>query len=302
MHCLVTGGTGFVGQHLIRKLDHPVVVGRNPERIKQLLGNVTPFQWNPDEPFSHKIFDGVDTVFHLAGESVYKGRWNAAKKKRIKKSRVEGTRSLVSAMGELEHPPRTLICASAIGYYGSRGDEELTENSKPGNDFLSEVCVAWENEAGRAEEFGVRVVSLRIGVVLGADGGALSQMLLPFKLGLGGRLGNGHQYMSWIHIDDMIGIMLHAAADKTLHGPLNCVSPSPVTNRQFTREIAGALHRPAILPVPDFVLRAALGEFATVVTGSQRVIPEKIIQSGYPFSFQNLSGALEDLLNQSRST
>jgi hypothetical protein len=296
MRCLITGGTGFIGQHLIRKLDHPVVLGRNTERIRNLHADVTAYQWDPNEPIDPLVFEGVDTIYHLAGESVYKGRWNTLKKNRIKKSRVQGTRSIVQALAELDQPPSTLICASAIGYYGSRGDEILIESSPQGNDFLSEVCVAWEDEAKKAENLGLRVVSLRIGIVLGTGGGTLAQMLFPFKFGLGGRLGNGHQYMSWIHIDDLTGILLHAAEDKALCGPVNCVSPTPVTNREFTRELADTLHRPAIFSVPDCALRLVFGEFATVITGSQRVIPEKITGSGFIFSFPELPGALSNLV------
>jgi uncharacterized protein (TIGR01777 family) len=295
MRCLVTGGTGFIGRHLIRELERPVVLGRSIERINQLPGKVTACRWDPGEQIPARVFAGVDTVIHLAGESVYRGRWNQAKKQRINESRVGGTRSIVRAMSELDRPPHTLISGSAIGYYGSRGNEILTESSSPGSDFLARVCMAWEDEAKRAEDAGIRVVCLRTGVVLGRGGGALAQMLRPFRLGLGGRLGSGHQYMSWIHIDDLIGILLHAARNETLHGPLNGVSPTPVTNREFTRTLAGILHRPAVFPVPVPVLRAVLGDFATVLTASQRVMPEKAARSGYGFSFSNLSHALADL-------
>ena len=296
MRCLVTGGTGFVGKHLIQKLENPVVLGRNPQRINQQLTNVEARQWSPGKPIDPRVFDGIDTIFHLAGEPVYKGRWNAAKKKRIRESRVEGTRSIVQALEKLAQPPKTLICSSAIGYYGSRGDERLTESSAAGNDFLAKVCIAWEEEARNLEKSGVRVVSVRIGVVLGKDGGALEQMLLPFKFGLGGRLGNGRQYISWIHIDDLIGIMLYAASNEKIKGAVNVVSPQPVTNRDFTSTLADALHRPAFLPVPGIALRITLGEFAEVILGSQKVIPEKVIQSGYTYLFPELPAALADLV------
>lgn len=296
MRCLVTGGTGFVGRHLVEKLDHPVVVGRNKKHIQNLFSNIEARQLNTGESVDPMIFEGIDTVFHLAGESVFKGRWNTAKKQRIRDSRVTGTRAIVQAMEKLAQPPKNLICSSAIGYYGSRGDERLTESSTPGNDFLAEVCVAWEEEALKAEQFGVRVVTVRTGVVLGKNGGALEQMLLPFKLGLGGRLGNGRQYMSWIHIDDLVGILLYAAAHENMQGPFNGVAPQPVTNSEFTSILAKTLHRPAILPVPGPALHLALGEFAKVLLGSQKVIPEKVIQSGYSYLFPQLPSALEDLV------
>lgn len=296
MRCLVTGGTGFIGRHLIQQLDHPVILGRNPESIKQQLPGVEARQWHPGKPVDPSVFDGIDTVFHLAGEPVYKGRWNSAKKKRILESRVEGTRSIVRALEKLAQPPKALICSSAIGYYGSRGDERLTESSAAGNDFLAKVCIAWEEEARKAEKFGVRIIFLRIGVVLGRDGGALEKMLTPFKIGLGGRLGNGRQYMSWIHIDDLVGIMLYAASNESMQGPFNAVSPQPVTNREFTSALAEALHRPAFLPVPGLVLRIALGEFADILLGSQKAIPEKVIQSGYTYLFPRLPATFTDLV------
>lgn len=214
-------------------------------------------------------------------------------------SRVDGTRTLVSSLARLEpgRRPLTLISSSAIGYYGSRGDEMLTESSLPGNDFLASVCQRWEEEAMKAEELGIRVVTLRTGVVLDKDGGALAKMLTPFKLGLGGRLGNGRQYMSWIHINDLIGIMLHAARNQEVRGPINAVAPNPVTNREFTAALASALHRPAILPVPGCILKAAIGEFATVLLGSQRVMPDKASDTGYKFIYPLVQGAMLAAIN-----
>ncbi|MFH1217939.1 MAG: TIGR01777 family oxidoreductase [Pseudomonadota bacterium] len=296
MRALVTGGTGFIGKHLVSRLDNPVVLGRNPERIRQTITSAKARKWDMGHPLDPAVFAEVDTVFHLAGESIFKGRWNAEKKDRILRSRVEGTKNLVHALGQAENPPSTLICASAVGFYGSRGDEILDESSPAGNDFLAKVCTLWEEEARKAEIFGTRVVSVRFAVVLGTDGGALPQMLTPFKLGLGGRLGNGRQYMSWIHIDDLVNLLLHAAKDENIHGPVNGAAPNPVTNREFTAQLAASLHRPAIVPVPGFVMRAVLGEFGEVLLGSQRVMPEKAINSGFTFTHPLLQDALADLL------
>lgn len=292
MKSLITGGTGFIGNHLVDRLDSPVVLGRNPDRISKTLKGVEARKWDPAGEIDPAVFAGVDKVFHLAGEPVFAGRWDSAKKDRIMGSRVDGTRTLVRALARLDQRPHTLICSSAIGYYGSRGDEVLTESSLPGSDFLATVCRRWEEEAMHAEELGIRVVTARIGVVLGHNGGVLAKMLTPFKLGLGGWLGNGRQYMSWLHIDDLIDLLLHAARNTEVRGPLNCVAPNPVTNREFTAALAAVLHRPAILPVPGCVLKAALGEFATVVLGSQRVMPDKAIHTGYRFSYPLVAGAL----------
>lgn len=296
MKTLITGGTGFVGQHLAKKLLRPIIAGRSVEKIKQLFGDSEVRMWdgspNPDPSF----LDGVDTIFHLAGESLFHGRWNAAKKNRIRASRVDGTRHLVDLIAGMSNRPSTLICSSAIGYYGSQGDAILTERSAPGNDFLAQVCRDWENEALRAEEYGVRVVLIRTGVVLGENGGALAQMLPPFKLGLGGRLGSGRQYMSWIHIDDLTAIMLYAMENQNLRGPVNAVAPLPVTNSDFTRILAAILHRPALLPVPGFALKLLLGEFAEVLLGSQRVQPAALQQAGYTYSFPEIKDALKKLI------
>jgi uncharacterized protein (TIGR01777 family) len=296
MHCLVTGGTGFIGQHLVHRLERPVVAGRSVHKIKQLLGNVIPCQWDMKTPLDRSALEKVDTVFHLAGESVFNGRWNAARKQQIMDSRQQGTRKLIASLAGLDRPPAVLVCASAIGYYGARGNEPLNEAAAPGTDFLARVCQAWEDEARQAEKLGIRVVSVRIGVVLGSDGGALPRMLLPFRLGLGGRIGSGRQFMSWIHVDDLVGIFLHAATESEVRGPVNAVAPQPVTNREFTATLAEVLRRPAFLAVPAPVLRVTLGEFADVLLGSQRVIPEKILQTGYSFAYPELREALRNLL------
>lgn len=296
MKALVTGSTGFVGTHLMRRLKQPVAVGRNLEKVRRRFGDVEARVWDPDRPVEPSLLTGVDTIFHLAGESLFNGRWNSAKKEKIRSSRVESTRRLVAGIASCAEPPKTLICSSAIGIYGDRGPETLSEASAPGHDFLAGVCEAWEREAMRAQDYGVRVVCIRTGVVLGKGGGALAQMLPLFRMGLGGRLGSGHQYMSWVHIDDLVGIMLHTAEQEGVSGPVNGVAPGAVTNREFTRTLAQLLHRPALLPVPGLALRLALGEFATVLLASQRVVPEKIGQAGYRFVFPTLKEGLDDIL------
>jgi uncharacterized protein (TIGR01777 family) len=223
------------------------------------------------------------------------------------RSRVDGTRNLIKSLATLDKPPSTLVCASAIGFYGSQGENSLSESDLPGDDFLARVCVAWEEEAFKAEKLGIRVVQIRTGVVLGTDGGALHQMLTPFRFGVGGKIGSGKQYMSWIHIDDLVGIMLHAATNESVRGPVNGVAPSPVTNSEFTTTLASVLHRPALLQVPDWALKITLpgwalkitlGEFADVLLGSQRVLPQKITEAGYTFKYPGLTGALQDLIAQ----
>ena len=240
MRALVTGATGFVGQRLLERLVRPVVLSRDPDRAMQTLSRfkITAVGWDPSagEP-PPRAFDGVDAVFHLAGESVAAGRWTKARKQGICDSRLFGTKHLVDALAKLDRRPGVLVSASAVGYYGSRGDEVLTETSPSGDDFLAEVCVAWEKAAFEAERTGIRVVTSRTGVVLGR-GGALAKMLPPFKLGLGGRLGNGRQWMPWIHLDDLVGLLLFAAEQEAIRGPMNAVGPTPVTNRDFTRSLA----------------------------------------------------------------
>lgn len=299
MKALVTGGTGFVGRRLLRLLDSPIVLSRDAERARRSVGGQAGrvLAWDPaDGPPPAEAFDGVDVVFHLAGESVAEGRWTAAQKQRIRDSRVLGTRHLVAGIARAERRPRVLVSASAVGYYGDRGDEELTEESPPADDFLAEVCIAWEKEALAAAEAGLRVVTARTGIVLGAGGGALGKMLTPFKLGAGGPLGNGRQWMPWIHVDDLARLYLHAADTESIRGPMNSVAPNPVRNAEFTKALGRALHRPAFMPAPYFGLRLAFGEFAKVLFASQRVLPQVALETGFRFEYPEINAALAAIL------
>jgi hypothetical protein len=239
---------------------------------------------------------GFDAVVHLAGESVV-GRWTADKKKAIRDSRVLGTRHLVAALAQAEVKPRVLVCASAVGFYGDRGDELLREESPSGQGFLPEVCREWEDASRIAGDAGIRTVNIRIGLVLSAKGGALAKMLTPFKLGLGGRIGSGQQWWSWIHVDDVVGGIHHAMRSESLAGAVNLVAPNPVRNAEFTRVLASVLGRPAFFPVPEFALRMAFGKMAAgeLLLSSQRTEPGKLLAEGYEFRFRELRGALANL-------
>jgi hypothetical protein len=237
-----------------------------------------------------------DAVVHLAGEPIAQ-RWTVAAKRRIRESRVEGTRRLIAA---LPAPPRVFVCASAVGFYGSRGDEWLTETSAPGADFLAEVSVEWERAAAEARALGTRVVSLRSGMVLGRGGGALARMLPAFRMGVGGRLGSGLQFTPWIHLEDLLDLVEFTLANEAVSGPLNAVAPEPATNREFTAALGRALARPAVLPVPAFALKALFGEMATVLLASQRVAPRAALDAGFEFRHPELSAALQDLLRSNR--
>ncbi|MGD9646223.1 MAG: TIGR01777 family oxidoreductase [Pirellulales bacterium] len=297
MKTLVTGATGFIGPKLLAALGDCHVLSRNPDRARAALPGATAFRWNAEKELPPAAaFDGVDTVVHLAGEPVAEGRWTAAKKQRIRDSRRVGTRNLVAAIEGLSDKPKVLVSASAVGYYGDRGDELLDESSTSGDDFLADVCRQWEEAAERAADFGVRVVMPRIGIVLGDDGGALAKMLPLFKLGLGGRLGGGQQWMPWVHVDDIVGLVRHAIAHHELRGPMNAVAPNPVRNEEFTREMAKVLHRPAVLPAPGFGLRLMVGEFAGILLASQHVLPKVAEQSGYQFHYPDLHAALEEAI------
>jgi uncharacterized protein (TIGR01777 family) len=282
MNVLLTGSRGLVGSSLMPAL------AANGHRVTP-LSHAQPW---PELP-------RPDAVVHLAGENIATGRWTAEKKARIRDSRVELTRRLCETVAKLSPPPRVVICASAVGFYGNRGDEVLREESAPGAGFLAEVCCDWETATKPAADAGIRVVHLRFGVVLSPAGGALAKMLTPFKLGLGGVLGDGRQWMSWIALDDAVGVIGHALADDALHGPVNVVAPEPATNHDFTRTLARVLLRPAIFPVPAFALRLALGEMAdALLLSSQRVEPARLIASGHRFRFPELEGALRHLLRR----
>jgi uncharacterized protein (TIGR01777 family) len=306
MRALITGATGFVGRRLVGRLARPIVLSRGAEQAKAELRDkddapVEAIAWDPvDGPPPKAAFDGVDAVFHLAGESVAQGRWTDEKKRRIRASREMGTRHLVRAIVELNgHKPGVLVSASAVGFYGEKGDEIVDETAHSGDDFLSDVCRAWEAESVPARSAGVRVVNPRISLVLGADGGALPQMLPPFFWGMGSPLGSGRQWMSWIHVEDMVRLLLFAAETKPLAGAVNAAAPNPVTNRQFTKALGRVLGRPTFMPsVPGFMLRLMLGEFASVLLTSQRVVPKAATAAGFEFEFPELEPALADILSK----
>lgn len=296
MKALVTGATGFIGKALCARLDDPVILSRDPERARASTGASRSFAWDLATAPPAEAFDGVDTVFHLAAEPLAGGRLDPGKARRVAESRVTGTRLLVEALSRLERRPAVLVSASAVGYYGSRGDEVLTEDAGRGRGALAELCEAWERAALAAAELGVRVVTLRTGFVLGPGGGGLAKMLPVFRLGLGGRLGSGRQWMPWIHRDDVVSIALLAARERQLSGALNATGPAPVTNAELTRALAAALHRPALFPVPAPALRLALGDLAEAVLASQRVVPKRALDAGFRFAHVEVGAALRDVL------
>ncbi len=297
MKCVISGGTGFIGRRLVNRLlqdGHYVGVwSRKPGLEKRTA--VQSFSWDPlrGEPPEESL-DKMDAVVHLAGEPVAQ-RWTDAVRQRIRDSRVLGTRRLVDAIGRVAHKPRVLVCASAVGYYGDRGDEVLTEAAPPGTGFLADVCGEWEAEAGRAADFGLSVVKLRIGFVLGRDGGALAQMLPAFRAFVGGRLGSGKQWMPWIHAADVAEMLLYAAGSG-VSGVWNATAPNPVTNAEFTRALGSTLHRPAVFQVPRFALKLAFGEFGPHMLDSARAVPDAAFKAGYLFRYPELGPALRSLL------
>jgi uncharacterized protein (TIGR01777 family) len=307
---LISGASGLIGSALIPSLEsHGYEVVR---LVRKGPGKSNEIQWDPMHPIPPETVSGYEAVIHLSGESIT-GRWTAAKKTRIRDSRVVSTRNLSEALSKCQNPPKTFLCASATGYYGNRGDEVLTEESAPGVGFLPKACIEWEAATAPAANAGIRTVNLRTGIVLSCDGGALKQMLLPFRLGLGGRIGSGHQWWSWIHIDDFVAAVHHILENspaevvgrrasppghsRGLSGPINMVSPNPVTNAEFTSILAKVLRRPAILPVPAFAARIALGQLADeALLASARVEPKAVLNSGFSFRFPQLESALRDLL------
>ena len=299
MKITITGASGLVGRRLMENL---LAAGHELTAISRRADTEVPpgvgvVAWEPMRELAPE--DGVrnaDAVIHLAGQPVAQ-RWSEQAKWRIRESRVLGTRNLVQALGKLRNTPRTLVCASAVGYYGSRGDEELTEDAAPADTFLAEVCTAWEKEALAAESLGMRVVTVRIGVVLATGGGALKRMLTPFRLGLGGRLGDGKQWMSWIHLADLAALF-EFALENDVRGAMNGVAPRPVTNEYFTQMLASALRRPAMFPVPEFALKLLFGEMSQVLLASQKVVPAAAEAAGFQFRFPELGHALQDLLGR----
>lgn len=294
MKVLISGASGLVGTALASALR---ASGREPVALVRGQGGGG-VHWDPNAgTIDAGALEDLGAVVHLAGENIASGRWSAEKKRRIRDSRVQGTRLLCDALAGCAKRPETLIAASAIGYYGNRGAEILDEDSAPGAGFLAEVCQEWEAACAPARDAGIRVVNLRFGVVLSPEGGALQKMLLPFRLGLGGRVGDGAQYMSWLSLADAVGAVQFALDTPALTGPVNAVTPNPVTNADFTKALAGALRRPALLPAPAFALRAALGEMADeMLLSSVRVLPKRLGEAGFVFDHPELAGALEATL------
>ncbi len=296
MRILITGGSGFIGRALsgeLKNSGHEVIIAtrrRNDSNDR--------FTWDSHELIPQDIMSGFDAVVNLAGEPVAPGRWTKERKKRILASRVNATRALAESIRNANPKPKVLISASAVGYYGPHGDEYVTEETPPASDFLAGVCRAWEAEALKAEELGVRVVLVRIGGVLGADGGALAQMVIPFKFFLGGQIGNGKQWFSWIHRDDMAGIIKYALENESVSGPVNATAPGPVTNREFSRALGKALHRPSFFAVPGIVIKLSLGELGGMLLTGQRVLPEKVLNAGYKFKYPEVGEALRAIFEK----
>lgn len=298
MKILVTGSSGLIGSSLVSSLllnQHQVY------KLVRSRADLLPHEiaWDPHRGvINPELLEGLDAVVHLAGESIM-GRWTYSKKKLIRESRVEGTRLLSTALSQLQHPPASFICASAIGYYGNRGEEILTEKSAKGRGFLADVCAEWEEATKSAVEKGIRTVNLRIGAVLSLNGGALKQMLTPFKWGLGGKFGSGKQYMSWIVLDDVVRIIDEAIQQKHLSGPVNAVSPYPVTNAEFTKTLGHVLHRPTLFNMPAYVVHLIFGQLGDeVLLNSARVKPEKLEETDFRFAYPHLEEALRHLISK----
>jgi uncharacterized protein (TIGR01777 family) len=293
---LVSGSSGLIGTALLPALQssgYEVVC-----LVRDTTSGKGQVAWNPAQPLAPESVSGFDAVVHLAGESIA-GRWTEAKKRRIHESRVQGTRNLADALAAAPQPPQLLISASAIGYYGDRGEETLREDSASGDGFLPEVCREWEAAAEPAAKAGIRTVQMRFGVVLSRSGGALQKMLPPFRMGVGGNIGNGRQWMSWVDIGDLVGAILHVIKADMLQGPVNVVAPNPVLNAEFTKTLASVLSRPAILPMPAFAARLVFGQMGDeLLLASQRVEPAKLMASGYSFQKPQLRKSLEEILKK----
>lgn len=297
MRIAISGSSGLIGSSVAGALrergDEVVALVRSRRDTDE-----TSALWSPDEGLLERDpVQGVDAVIHLAGAGIADKRWTAERKRLLYSSRVDGTRNLVASLASLERPPGRFLCASAVGFYGDRGDERLDETSDSGGGFLADLCRAWENEARAAAEFARRVYQMRSGIVLSTEGGALPKMLTPFKLGLGGRIGSGRHYMSWISLDDEVGAILHLLDSEMESGPVDFTAPSPVTNREFTRALGAALHRPTLFPLPAFAVELLFGQMGEeALLYSQRVLPRRLEEDGYCFRHEELAAALSDVL------
>lgn len=302
MKVLITGGTGFVGKALVRKLiskGYEVnLLTRDPRKVESIFGeSVKGYHWDVSaELIDTDSLKDISIIFHLAGESIADGRWTDSKKRRILESRINSTQLLLKTIDENNFKVDTIVSSAAIGIYGDRAQEILSESSSYGDDYLSNVCLKWEAEVCKAEGLGIRFISLRTGIVLEKDGGALMKMLFPFKMGVGGNLASGKQYMSWIHREDLVEMFLWAAENKDAHGSYNAVSPEPVTNAVFTKTLGNVLNRPTLFPVPSFILKAIFGEMSSILLDSQRVIPQRFIDRGFKFKYNKLESALSAIL------
>lgn len=293
MKVLITGASGLVGTELQKSLaekDYEMLLASRKEPVDEHH-----IQWSIEEGFAEpEKLEGIDAVVHLAGENVSGLRWTEDKKKAIRDSRVLGTRNVVDAISKLKNKPKVFVASSAIGFYGERGDEEITESSAAGDTFLAEVSKAWEAESRRAEDAGIRTVLLRTGIVLSKDGGALSTMLLPFKLGVGGVVGSGKQWMSWISMDDEIAVINYVIENENIRGAVNAVSPNPVTNHDFTKTLGEVLYRPTFLPLPEFAVSMVFGEMGdALLLASSKVMPKRLQDAGFEFKYTDLKSAIE---------
>ena len=294
MKILISGASGLIGKEILNSLAEQ---GHQIISLQRKSAPTTPYWDIENEIIELGANQKIDVVIHLAGESIAEGRWNQRKKERIKNSRVKGTKLLSEYFSKANYQPKIFISGSAIGFYGNRGDEKLSEESKKGTGFLSDVCYQWEEATTKASQSGIRVANIRFGMVLSSKGGALKKMLLPFKMGLGGIIGNGKQYISWVTINDVVGIINHIIKNKNLKGPINIVSPNPVTNHNFTKTLGKILNRPTFFPLPAFLAKILLGEMAQeLLLSSTKVIPSKLQKSGYIFKNATLKNAFKNML------
>ena len=301
MKVIVTGGSGLIGRALVASLaadgHQATVLSRDPERVRDLPEGVAVAGWDAKSAEQlTPLVAGADAVVHLAGAGIADGRWTAERKRLIRDSRVDSSAAVAAAIAAADPRPGVLLQGSAVGFYGPRGDEELTEESPPGDDFLAAICRDWEVASAAVEEIGVRRTVLRTGVVLARDGGALAKMLLPFRLFAGGPAGSGRQYMPWIHLADEVGAIRFLLDSAEARGPFNLTAPEPLTNKQFSRVLGRVLHRPSFMPAPAFALKLALGEMSKILLEGQRALPRRLEQAGYRFQFPELEGALRALL------